>query len=292
MRVAEFPTARRAQVAAYRDEAARARSAGSDAYSEIERDANLWSVAELYWVTAEMTAVALDAATDMPPWTVEELCPTDVGLLFYDGGLPELPAQDADPATGAFGQEVLPQIPADYLRWWRHGTKLFVEYGCLQHRATHRSYDFDSPFISLGIMNIDPEGRAFDPRSSQSEVPSYERYKANVILLLGCTWALMGQENVATTHREMVPATNRRRNRRQLTAVTTITLRRLRSIDEFPADDASRTYSHRWIVRGHWRRQAYGPGHGQRRPVWVPSYIKGPPDAPLLVKEKVSVWRR
>lgn len=291
MRLMELPTARRSQVTAYRKEAADARVVGSDAAPQIERDANLWNVAELYWVTREMTAVALDAAGDMPPWTIEALCPTDVGFLFYEGGLPPLPAQDVDPTRGAFGQEVRPQISADYLRWWRHGTRLNIEYGCLRHRATHRDYEFDSPFISLGVVNFDAEGRAIDPRSDGDDVSPSNQYKVDVVLLLGCTWALMGQENVTATHRELVPSSKRRRGRLP-TAVTTITLRRLRSVDDSPIGDSGRIYSHRWVVRGHWRQQAFGPQHGQRRPVWIPSYIKGPADAPLLVTERINVWRR
>lgn len=50
--------------------------------------------------------------------------------------------------------------------------------------------------------------------------------------------------------------------------------------------DGSREYVHRWIVRGHWRRQWY-PSIGQNRPIWITPYVKGPDDAPLLGGEKV-----
>lgn len=40
-------------------------------------------------------------------------------------------------------------------------------------------------------------------------------------------------------------------------------------------------WSCQWVVRGHWRQQACGPNHSERRPVFVLPYVKGPEDAPL-----------
>jgi len=37
-----------------------------------------------------------------------------------------------------------------------------------------------------------------------------------------------------------------------------------------------------WIVRGHWRQQFY-PSTGERSPLWIMPYVKGPEDAPLKV---------
>ena len=53
-----------------------------------------------------------------------------------------------------------------------------------------------------------------------------------------------------------------------------------------------REYSHRFIVRGFWRDQAYGPNHSLRRRQWIPPYVKGPADKPLVCKETVRIWRR
>ena len=50
-------------------------------------------------------------------------------------------------------------------------------------------------------------------------------------------------------------------------------------------DDATeserRSYSHRWLVSGHFRNQAYGPGHSLRKVIWIPPHLRGPEDAPL-----------
>ena len=37
--------------------------------------------ADLYWVSRDMTALALDASTDMPAWTVAAALPCPTGLL-------------------------------------------------------------------------------------------------------------------------------------------------------------------------------------------------------------------
>ena len=75
-------------------------------------------------------------------------------------------------------------------------------------------------------------------------------------------------------------------------AVTLIDLRALRQVDIDPVDESGRVYRHRWVVRGHWRQQAFGPDRSQRKPLFIAPYIKGPAGAPLLATEHVHVWRR
>lgn len=51
-----------------------------------------------------------------------------------------------------------------------------------------------------------------------------------------------------------------------------------------------RHLSKRFVVRGHWRNQAYGPLRQLRRPMWINPHIKGPDDAPLDARETVYVF--
>jgi len=48
-------------------------------------------------------------------------------------------------------------------------------------------------------------------------------------------------------------------------------------------------WSHRWMVRGHWRLQPYGPQRTLRRAQWIDPYVKGPEDKPLDVRP--TIWR-
>lgn len=53
-----------------------------------------------------------------------------------------------------------------------------------------------------------------------------------------------------------------------------------------------RTPDHRYIVRGFYRNQQYGPRNSLRRRQWIPPFVKGPEGAPLIVKDSVRIWRR
>lgn len=62
------------------------------------------------------------------------------------------------------------------------------------------------------------------------------------------------------------------------------------------ADDGTETgkrreYAYRFIVRGFYRNQPYGPGRKLRRRQWIPPFVKGPADKPLRVKDTVNILR-
>lgn len=50
-------------------------------------------------------------------------------------------------------------------------------------------------------------------------------------------------------------------------------------------------WSHRWMVSGHWRNQWY-PKTKKNKPLWIQAHIKGPEDKPLIITDKVFVWKR
>lgn len=50
------------------------------------------------------------------------------------------------------------------------------------------------------------------------------------------------------------------------------------------SDDAY--YSHRFLVRGHWRQQWY-PSQNRHAPRWINPFVKGPEDAPFVAKDTV-----
>jgi hypothetical protein len=51
-------------------------------------------------------------------------------------------------------------------------------------------------------------------------------------------------------------------------------------------DEFGREWSHRWVVRGHWREQWY-PSEGVHRLIWIEAFVKGPEDRPLIIKDTV-----
>lgn len=62
--------------------------------------------------------------------------------------------------------------------------------------------------------------------------------------------------------------------------VNVVRLRKVKSPSK-PTDGEPVDWSCRWIVEGHWRNQAYGPGRTERRTVFIEAYVKGPEDKPL-----------
>ena len=81
------------------------------------------------------------------------------------------------------------------------------------------------------------------------------------------------------------------RQRKQLarvhSSVRVLSLRRTEA--SVPEDGAPRSveWTKRWIVRGHWRNQAYGPGLTLRKLKYIFPFVKGPDDKPLDVRPTV-----
>lgn len=105
-------------------------------------------------------------------------------------------------------------------------------------------------------------------------------------------WRLMQQP--LTSIEKEVPTRQMRRQLERRNApdrhVSVVTLRRKA---ERGNGDTEVNWSHRWLVRGHWRRQPYKEG-GETiyRHIWIHPHIKGPEDAPLLVREHVYSLER
>lgn len=76
--------------------------------------------------------------------------------------------------------------------------------------------------------------------------------------------------------------------------VTVVTLRHhvKAQVDQVQAAEKipSRQLTHRFVVRGHWRNQAYGTDRALRRRTYILPYVKGPENAPFVTREKVYQW--
>lgn len=125
----------------------------------------------------------------------------------------------------------------------------------------------------------------------------------NVVRYLHALWLLMNQTMV-TKHREEADRPARRRAQRRKmkqTGVTVIKLRRESNPYEPKHGESHIEWSHRWLVRGHWRWNVCGKDHAlaqevspgvYRARLWVSPYVKGPDNAPFVVKEKVISLER
>lgn len=111
--------------------------------------------------------------------------------------------------------------------------------------------------------------------------------------ILYSLWSLMAQQ-IGKPVSEVASRQYKRRWERQVTPppnygdVRVVTLRRLAPGDQGGDQDEEfgREWSHRWVVRGHWRQQWY-PSEGVHRLIWIEPFIKGPEHRPLIVKDRV-----
>ncbi len=116
--------------------------------------------------------------------------------------------------------------------------------------------------------------------------------------VIAALWSLLRQEGIASRIVRDPPRQTKRRTERsgidrELAKVQVVRLRQPHRTDTEPGEPgAKRDWDHRWLVSGHWRWQAVGPGRSERRLTFVRPFIKGPADKPLHLPEKVNAWIR
>lgn len=108
-------------------------------------------------------------------------------------------------------------------------------------------------------------------------------------------WLLQAQEGIAETNDSEPSRAERRRAEREgaprpLVRVVDVK-RRAPARSSNLSDDEKRHLHVRFLVSGHWRRQAYGPGRQYRRPKWINPHWRGPDDGPISDTKKVRIWK-
>lgn len=256
--------------------------------------------AELYWVSAPMAALAMHAGAQLDEVdAAPETRPSGCGLIFYQDGIGDLPLPRGWHVRSEGGEaSVVPleSIPVSALSWGPFESGLLV-WTLVDRRllaeafATHGAEllrEEVPPLVPmlgtiLPLTSTDPEHIA--------DVP------ATIVRALVASWHLMQQPTLADRSTVRPDKKVRGVTLRLGMAdpeVTVVDLRHRYVPDdrEETGSEGGRRYRYRWVVSGHWRNQPYGPGRTLRRKQWIPAYVKGPEGAPLLVRERVNVWRR
>jgi len=111
--------------------------------------------------------------------------------------------------------------------------------------------------------------------------------------LVQITWRLM-QQRIIVHRREQIPRPLRRERSRYgmpPNDCVVVTLRRERDPDKGDGPTGEEAhYSHRFMVKGYWRRQHYKGGI--TRQIYIADYEKGPADKPLILKPRAYTWTR
>jgi hypothetical protein len=286
-----------------------------------KRAARMLNLAHTYYVAPPMMALVTAAAEDWPAdetVTIEDL-PTQQGWLYIPGGITSVDVRGRllrtsavswtvrgggfdiiawadkrhdDPVTRTPGWEYLPRYTP-----WHVGR---VNFGEPLPRAVTLGRIMPPEDADKIRMVESEEGYAMflpDGYSAADLARFMEARPAPEIAWLVSALRIMAQP-LATHERVGIPATVRKhlaRHHRRLkeTAVTIVDFRRPEGFRE--PGESGRVYSHRWLRRGHWRRQWIGSDAlGTRRQVriWIHVSICGPADKPLLLREHVNALTR
>lgn len=268
----------------------------------------------LYWVTKDMAQVALDASQDIPALIVSG-APSPSGVIAVEGGLPPLTPTDARGWMTMQRTYHREPIRPDAFLWRTDARGFHVVAFTHTSRMPAGVRFYDGPLHELLTLTVRraPDGSwpvldtpAADDKLRVERAHGMDMIEASperlaVLAWLCAAWHLMQMPTVA--ERVSIDPRTGGRARSEMTSpvdppeVTRVELRPLRHVhtaDQAPPGQASttRTYSHRWIVRGHWAQQPHGKNRALRKLIWRESYIKGPETAPLKRSRPVNVWRR
>ncbi len=165
--------------------------------------------------------------------------------------------------------------------------KYFQETDIRSYYAAFQGMSMDHVPVLFGDYKpILPKGLSMKALSRcRREAYCVEPEDALPVCLIAAAYALAREPKVAEQTRTRV--TIKKPVKRKQSEVSVIRLRRTQP--SAPTGRKYRPRDHRYIVSGHFRNQAYGKGHKQRKRVWIAPYIAGPEDKPLRIREKVHV---
>lgn len=224
----------------------------------------------LWWVEEQMVDLLHDIAGDLPEETTLtlETLPEGLGLLVLEKPLGISSSIDSEEGTAdALVMQWHPFIDSETLK-----QTLRVNIWVANPNMPNRSCCYIgcsewTSFTALSTVTAD----------------SRDEFKFLVAL-----FALVKSPGIAETSDLQPDRAARKRQQRAGIDPAATRVIRLRGSSPTQGDTVSgNTYRHRWLVRGHWRSQPYGPGRKYRRPVFIAPHVKGPEGAPLLTGEKV-----
>jgi hypothetical protein len=281
--------------------------------------------AELFYVTEDMTRLALAAAETLPVHNLHpEDIPAETGfVVFADPIGAYLPDPLADTPSDVVGvvtivaaswgplTGVLDGDPGVWITFWSASDPtaeipLIMKYRGLSrsaaealYRRTRAELSWDNETINrfgaagIRIKETTDSGTIVHGEDFDATEVGWEQVKNSTIAwgqVVRATWLLMTQPGVAAVDEQPLPRTVRRRAEREGYNPNAVRVVRIRDRADTPHREqhTERSYQVRWTVRGHWRNQWY-PSRGEHRPVWINPHVKGPQDAPLRTGDTVHI---
>lgn len=261
---------------------------------------------EVYWVSADMTAVAKAAAHSMPVQTlrVDDL-PSRIGFLLYDEPIAETCDPDATEGDDRSGEPIVGFAWAigDPRPYWSDAeSRRAMSPVSAETNEAERPPDGYSQWVK--IQPLSPSKVSGGPTLMPAEYigramaweiggePMNDEHDVAASLL--ATWTLMQQFLTVSERTSGDRAERRRCARAGLSSDVLVVRLRRRHLDSEQPEDAEEggvAWSHRWLVGGHWRNQ-WLPSRQAHRLQWIAPYVKGPANKPLVIKDRISAWVR
>ena len=141
----------------------------------------------------------------------------------------------------------------------------------------------DTPPILRSLGGFTPGMPADAPRDERG---IYQGWSTARILEVFISFTHMCRQD--STVREILDNGSTTRGARRRKGTVTQLSYRPTSSRRAPSEQTTRTYSARWVVRGHWRRHWY-PSEERHHPIWIATHIAGPAGAPIKPSDKVTV---
>lgn len=289
-RPSQLPRVRRQTLRHLREPSSAVRAKTGEAMQDgLDALAAGLEVAEMFWVQRDMAALAMHSGQELAAarWATADR-PAPCGLLFWQDGIGNVDSHGV-------------QIPVEACAWAPHRGEmllwLFMTRDRLVTEAARARPDLQilteqvPPLIPLYGATLPVEAEPSSLADIDPQLPQ------PIVAALASSWLLMQQPLLIDRTRERADKPTARayvRDGLPSPEVTVVDLRRQYTPQDRDPDAGGdgRQFRHRWVVGGHWRNHAYGPGQSLRRQQWIPAHVKGPDGAPLLSTEKVNVWRR
>src|SRR5690606_28214538 len=227
--------------------------------------ASVLEVGELFWVQQDMAALAVHAGQQLAAarWATADR-PAPCGLLFWQDGIGHMDSYGV-------------QIPVEACAWGPYQGELLLWLLMSRDRLATESAA-TRPDLTLVTEKIPPlvpvYGATIPVRTEPVSMAEVDpRLPQPVVAALASAWPLMQQPLLIDRSRERADKPTARAYARDglpAPEVTVVDLRRQYTPQDQDQDGtSSRHYKHRWVVSGHWRNQAHGPGRSLRRQTWV-----------------------
>lgn len=293
--------------------------ASGNAYTAREK--RVLAGSETFYVAPLMSRLVTAAAEEWPadePVT-EEDWPTDKGFLYVPGGVSTLDIRGQVQTTVAFawerrgdrttvtwwtdkqydhpytkerpGWDAMPQFSPWHVVTLQHGTPLptgLTMGTVIPPEVGQHMQWIKAPDGALALTF--PQGWSPEQLRPHIGVDRVSAWLVSALRIMQQPLAALGQQGMPANVRaqfKRLPA----RLRLKQKPVTVIDFRRRES--DFTSH-GDREYTHRFLRRGHWRRQPYKRDDGtwDRRRIWIHATVVGDPSLPLILRNHVNALTR